>query len=149
MSDEPTLLGVIITWFPMLLLIGAWLFLCWRLGVFKRISMSQGQYLQMTVSADGKLLQVVFEWIESRLQDRFSLAGLPEVEADLLGTVTAFGIIGNGGHVFWYEGMDGEDTLRVAAGFERMELPEAAEALGDPSRFSPEARRLWLVDSAT
>jgi len=79
--------------------------------------------------AEGRLCHVVFEWIESRLQDPFSLAGLPEVEADLLGTVTAFGVICNGGHVYWYEGKSGEDTLRVAAGFERMELPEAAEAL--------------------
>ncbi len=43
--------------------------------------------------------------------------------------VTAKGIIGNGGHVYWFEGMDRERTLRAAAAFERMGATSASNAL--------------------
>jgi hypothetical protein len=78
---------------------------------------------------DWKFVRVVLEQIEGRLDDPSSLAGLAEVEADLLSAVTAVGVIGNGGHLYWYEGKDGEDTLRTIAAFERMGLDTAAGAL--------------------
>jgi hypothetical protein len=61
--------------------------------------------------------------------DPFSLAGLSDLEADLLAAATAVGIIGNGGHRYWYEGMGHQETLRAAVALDRMGAPEAADAL--------------------
>lgn len=71
----------------------------------------------------------VLESIESRVIDPGSLEGLSRVEADLLAGVTAKGVIGNGGLVYWYEGMNARQTLRAAEAFERLGLSEAASAL--------------------
>ena len=50
MPDESTLSGaifsVLLNWFPFLLLVGVWLFACWRMGAFRRGAMSQSRYLQ-------------------------------------------------------------------------------------------------------
>lgn len=75
------------------------------------------------------ILKAVLAIIESRLADPSSLEGLAEVEADLLSTVTATGVIGNGGLSFWYQGKDAAATLRAAAAFDRLDLRDAAEAM--------------------
>jgi hypothetical protein len=91
----------------------------------------------MPISVDGKLVHAVTGWIESLLVDRFSLAGLTELQADLLGAITVVGVIGNGGHAYWYEGADAEQTLRMAAAFDHLELPRIAEALRRSLTFFP------------
>ena len=58
-----------------------------------------------------------------------SLQGLSLVEADLMAAVTAHGVIGNGGHDFWYQGRNREHTLRAADAFERMGEGDAADAM--------------------
>ena len=63
------------------------------------------------------------------MADPSSLDGLSEVEADLMSGVTAKGIIDNGGHRYWFEGMNRDKTLRAAAAFERMGVESAATAL--------------------
>lgn len=83
----------------------------------------------MESDPDDALVRVVLTHLESLLDDPFSLNALSEVGADLLSAVTAFGVISNGGHTFWYEGKNRKQTLRAAAGFERMGLPAAANAL--------------------
>ncbi|HVK77530.1 MAG TPA: hypothetical protein VM734_29695 [Kofleriaceae bacterium] len=67
--------------------------------------------------------------IEARNPDPASLEHLTVVEADLLGTVTAVGVIGNGGLDYWYQGKDHQVTEAVARSFGRLGLPEAADAL--------------------
>lgn len=79
-------------------------------------------------TADHALVNEVAGYAESRLEDPFSLDGLTELEADVLATVTAIGVIQNGGFVHWYEGKDGEATIRAAFSFDRMGLPGLAEA---------------------
>jgi hypothetical protein len=79
---------------------------------------------------DKALATAVLRRIEGRMPDPFSLRGLSEVEADLMCAVTAKGVIDNGGHVYWFEGMDREKTLRAVAAFERMGVTAAARALG-------------------
>jgi hypothetical protein len=83
----------------------------------------------VTKERDAALVRVVLERVESRLSDPFSLDGLSETEADLLAAVTAFGVIGNGGHVFWFQGKNRKQTLRAALAFERMGLAAAASSL--------------------
>ncbi len=78
---------------------------------------------------DDALVRVVLTHLESLLDDPYSSERLSEVGADLLSAVTAFGVIGNGGHRFWYQGKNRQQTLRAALGFERMGLPAAANAL--------------------
>jgi len=90
--------------------------------------------------------------IQARLPDTASLEGLSEAEADLLAAATVHGLVGNGGHLFWYEGMDRDDTLRAASALERMDLFPQAVALkrslqafpnGEPPRDLDE-RRYYL-----
>jgi hypothetical protein len=117
---------------------------------------------------DETLATVVLRRIEDRMPDPSSLRGLTEVEADLICGVTAKGIIDNGGHAYWFEGMDRERTLRAAAAFERMGLASASNALrqclaafpgGAPARaylrdhreelreaFSASDRIFWDID---
>ena len=76
-----------------------------------------------------EILGAVFDSIESRMADPGSLDGLSEIEADLMVGVTAKGVIDNGGHVYWYEGRNLEETIRTAEAFDRMNLPDAATAL--------------------
>lgn len=83
----------------------------------------------MADDIDGILVSEVAGWVESRLEDPGSLEGLSELEADVLGTIAAKGIIGNGGFVYWYEGKDRGATAQVAASFERMGLVAAADAM--------------------
>lgn len=71
MSDEAALLGILISWFPMLLLIGVWLFLCWRMGAFGRNRMSQGQYLQ-EILEETKRQNVALEAIITKMDARLS-----------------------------------------------------------------------------
>lgn len=80
-------------------------------------------------TADHALAHEVADYAESRLEDPFTLDGLTELEADVLATVTAIGVIQNGGFVYWYEGKDGEATIRAAVAFDRMGLPGLAEAM--------------------
>ena len=80
-------------------------------------------------TADRALVFEVARYAESRLADPFTLDGLMELEADVLATVTAIGVIQNGGFVYWYEGKDGEATIRAAVAFDRMGLPGLAEAM--------------------
>ena len=77
----------------------------------------------------NRIVGAVLDRIESRLTQSDSLEGLTRIEADLLAGVTAKGIIDNGGHVHWYEGMDQRQTLRTAEAFERLGLPHAAAAM--------------------
>jgi hypothetical protein len=79
-------------------------------------------------------VKAVLRIIESRLADRYSLDGLHRVEADLLATVTAHGVIGNGGLLSWYEGKNAPVSSRVADGFDRLGLPAAADAMRDSLR---------------
>lgn len=67
--------------------------------------------------------------IQARLPDTAGPEGLSEAEADLLAAATVHGLVGNGGHLFWYEGMDREDTLRAVSALERMDLFQQAAAL--------------------
>jgi hypothetical protein len=80
-------------------------------------------------SPDRALVFAVIGRIEERMPDPQSLRGLSEVEADLMAAVTAHGVIGNGGHDFWYQGKDREETLRAAEAFERMEAIPVAKAM--------------------
>jgi hypothetical protein len=77
----------------------------------------------------SRIVDAVLKSIESRLMTPDSLEGLRQVEADLLAAATAKGIIGNGGHAYWYEGMDHQQTIRAAEAFERLGLPQAAAAM--------------------
>jgi hypothetical protein len=83
----------------------------------------------VTASSDEQLVDAVLAAIEKNLEDPCSLDGLSQTEADLLAVATAKGVIGNGGHCYWFEGKDGDETLRVAQSFERMGLEAAAAAL--------------------
>lgn len=83
------------------------------------------------------VVAAVLAAIESRLVDPFSLEGLTEVESDLLSGVTAKGVIGNGGHVYWFEGMDAKATHNAASAFDRMGLPEVARAMRESLRAFP------------
>jgi hypothetical protein len=76
-----------------------------------------------------EILSAVFDSIESRMVAPGSLDGLSEIEADLMVAVTAKGVIDNGGHAYWYEGKNFEETIRTADAFDRMSLPDAATAL--------------------
>ncbi len=78
---------------------------------------------------DRALVQEVAGWAESRLVEPFSLMGLSEVEADVLGTITAAGVIGNGGFTLWYEGKNRDETLAVATSFDRMGVGAVAQAM--------------------
>ncbi len=89
-------------------------------------------------SADQALVLAVIGRIENRMPDPHSLRGLSEVEADLLAAVTAHGIIGNGGHDFWYQGKDRQQTLRAAEAFERMEAIPVAKAMRQSLEAFPE-----------
>lgn len=81
------------------------------------------------MSVGDEVMSEILGSIEERATPRGSLAGLEPIEADLLTTVTAIGIIGNGGFRHWYEGMTAEDTERCALGFERLGLTDAAAAM--------------------
>ncbi|MGA8808362.1 MAG: hypothetical protein WB973_10830 [Thermoanaerobaculia bacterium] len=74
-------------------------------------------------------MTAVLRRIESRMPYPDSLQGLSRVEADLMAAVTAHGVIGNGGHDFWYQGRNREHTLRAADAFERMGEGNAADAM--------------------
>jgi len=80
-------------------------------------------------AGDERLVNAVLAAIEKNLEDPSSLDGLSQPEADLLATATAKDVIGNGGHCYWFEGKDGDETLRAAQSFERMGLEAAAAAL--------------------
>lgn len=71
MSDEVNPLGVFITWFPMLLLIAVWLFLCWRMGAFRRNPMNQGQYLQEILN-ETKRQNAALETIITKMDARLA-----------------------------------------------------------------------------
>lgn len=104
-------------------------------------------------SADRALLSAIIGRIENRMPDPYSLRGLSQVEADLMAAVTAHGVIGNGGHDYWYQGKDREQTLRAAEAFERMGAVPAANAMrrsldafpaGTPTRHYFDAHRREL-----
>jgi hypothetical protein len=78
---------------------------------------------------ERRVVLAVLDVTESRLRDPFSLEGLVDVEADLMSTVTAIGVVGNGGLVFWFEGKDAKATRRVAAAFDRLGLTAVADDL--------------------
>ena len=80
-------------------------------------------------SASLALVTAVIGRIENRMPDLFSLRGLSQVEADLMAAVTAHGVIGNGGHDYWYQGKNRDQTLRAAEAFERMGAVPAANAM--------------------
>jgi hypothetical protein len=82
-------------------------------------------------------VKAVLTIVERRLQDASSLDGLSRVEADLLATVTAYGVIGNGGLVYWYDGKSAAVTRKVATSFDRLGLPVVANALRDSLRAFP------------
>ena len=82
-------------------------------------------------------VKVILAIVERRLQSPFSLDGLSRAEADLLATVTAYGVIGNGGLVYWYEGKSSRITHKVATSFERLGLPAVADALRASLRAFP------------
>lgn len=84
-----------------------------------------------------RLVKSVLEVVESRLMDPFSLDGLAKVEADLIIAVTVVGVIGNGGHMYWFEGKDAAATLRAASAFERMGLSDVAAALRESLHAFP------------
>ena len=71
MSDEPTLLGTLITWFPMLLLIAVWLIMMWRMGIFRRNPMNQAQYMQ-EILHETKRQNAALEAIITRMDARLS-----------------------------------------------------------------------------
>ncbi len=72
-----------------------------------------------------------------------------------MAAVTAHGVIGNGGHDYWYQGKDRDQTLRAAEAFERMGAVPAANAMrrsldafpgGTPTRDYFDAHRRELKD---
>jgi hypothetical protein len=65
--------------------------------------------------------------IKASMKDSQSLAGLNQVEADLMMTVTIHGVVGNGGFEYWYAGADVARTRSIAAAFERMGASEVAD----------------------
>jgi len=71
MLEEPTLLGILTTWFPMFLLIGVWLFMFGRTGGFKRGAMTQGQYLQAILD-ETRRQNAALETIIARMDARLS-----------------------------------------------------------------------------
>jgi hypothetical protein len=81
------------------------------------------------LTLEEQLVLAVMELIEERNPDPHSLDTLTVVEADLLGTVTVQGVVGNGGLRYWYEGADSARTELVARSFDRIGLGDAAEAL--------------------
>ena len=87
-----------------------------------------------------ELVRAVLKIIEARLPEPFSLDGLTEVEADLLGAVTAVGVIGNGGFYYWYRGKDARSTTRIAAAFDRLGLSEVAQAIRSSLAAFPSGR---------
>lgn len=92
------------------------------------------------MTTDRELVSKVCSKIESRLVDPDSLDGLSEVEADLLASITAIGVIGNGGFAYWYAGKNTEETQRAALAFERLQLPEVSEALSRSLEAFPGGR---------
>ena len=60
MSNEMSALEIAISWFPMLLLIGVWLFSMWRYGIFDRRRMSQSRYLE-EILAETKRHNAIME----------------------------------------------------------------------------------------
>lgn len=96
----------------------------------------------MTETVDSALVLEVAGWAESRAENPFSLDGLTEIEVDVLGTITAKGIIGNGGFDYWYQGKDRLQSLSVAASFDRMGLAAAAQAMRDSLLAFPDATPL-------
>jgi hypothetical protein len=109
-------------------------------------------------AANQALVTAVLQRIETRMPDPDSLQGLSRVEADLMAAVTAHGVIGNGGHDFWFQGRNREHTLRAAEAFERMGEDKAANAMRPTEDyvfahrteladvFSPLDRVIWDVD---
>ena len=95
----------------------------------------------------GAVMQIVGR----RLQPS-SLDDVSRVEADLLATATAYGVIGNGGLMSWYERKVGTATEKVAASFDRLGMPAVAEAMRASLRVFPDgappedlaARNLYL-----
>ena len=101
---------------------------------------------------DYPTVRAVMQIVERRMKEPSSLADLSRVEADLLATATAHGVIGNGGHMYWYEGKIATATDKVAASFDRLGLPAVAEAMRASLRVFPDgapqddlaARHLYL-----
>jgi hypothetical protein len=60
------------------------------------------------------------------------------VEADLLATATAYGVIGDGGLMDWYERKVATATEKVAASFDRLGMPTVAEAMRASLRVFPD-----------
>lgn len=89
------------------------------------------------VSRDYPTVEAVLTIVEGRLRDPLLRDGLSRVEADLLATVSARGLIGNGGLVTWYEGKNARLTDKVASSFERIGLPALAAALRASMRAFP------------
>lgn len=93
----------------------------------------------MTETVDKALVLEVAGWAKSRAENPSSLEGLTEIEVDVLGTITAKGVIGNGGFDYWYQGTDRLQSLIVAASFDRMGLAAAAQAMRDSLLAFPDA----------
>lgn len=94
----------------------------------------------MTDTNSTDLVQAVLIAIEDRLEDPSCLDGLSEAEADLLAAVTAVGVIGNGGHCYWYDGKNAAATLRAATGLDRLGLSAAADAMRSSLAVFPSGR---------
>jgi hypothetical protein len=82
-------------------------------------------------------VKAVSQVVERRLQDPLSPDGLTPIEADLIVTVSAYGVIVNGGLARWHEGKDADMTRRVAVAFDRIGLSVVANALRASLRVLP------------
>ena len=75
MPHETTLLDAAITWFfawlPMFLLIGVWLFYCWKRGLFARGAMTQSRYLEEILN-ETKTHNAVLAALMTKMDARLS-----------------------------------------------------------------------------
>jgi ATP-dependent Zn protease len=87
MPDESTLPGalisVLLNWFPFLLLVGVWLFVCWRIGAFRRGAMSQSRYLQEILD-ETKQQNAILAALLTKVDARLSQLEAPARDAKKL-----------------------------------------------------------------
>ncbi len=56
--ESPSLIGVLVNWFPMLLLIGVWIYFMRRMGIYGgRYGMTHGEYLKEHLEETRRLNQ--------------------------------------------------------------------------------------------
>jgi hypothetical protein len=75
-DSTAAIIAYFLTWLPLLLVAGVWLFICWKQGVFRRGAMSQSRYLEEILN-ETKRHNAVLEALMTKMDAR-----LPQVESD-------------------------------------------------------------------